>query len=194
MLPDDRSPAPPPDPPDRSEPAPPAEINAVDPENRDTIFASIAELEEQAWRRREAAEALPPPPPPPTQRWSVAISLAVLAVVVWVMPLITRRPVLLVTTLPRTTTPERVERGLQSAADRIEQYRVSQRHLPGSLALVAPVSPQIHYFPDTGARFILETPITSGVARLTVERSRSDFQVFGPNDLRPAPPRAPGRP
>ncbi|MGB7211257.1 MAG: hypothetical protein WBC97_01400 [Gemmatimonadales bacterium] len=194
MLPDDRSPSPPPGPADPSEPAPPAEIHAVDPENRDAIFESIAELEDRAWRRREAEEALPPPPLPPSQRWSVAISLGVLAVVVWLMPLLTRAPVLFVTPLLRTTTPERVERGLQSAADRIEQYRISQRHLPGSLALVAPVSPQIHYFPDTGARFILETPITAGVARLTFERGRSEFQMFGPNDLRPAPPRAPGHP
>lgn len=194
MLPDDRSPSPPPDPSDPSEPALPAEIHAVDPENRDAIFASIAELEEQAWRRREAEEALPPPPPPATQRWSVVISLGVLALVVWVMPLLTRPPVFLVTPLPRTATPERVERGLESAAERIEEYRMSHRQLPRSLALVAPVPPQIHYFPDTGARFILEVPITTGVARLTVERNGAAFQVFGPNDLRSAPPRAPGRP
>lgn len=194
MHPDDGSPSlpPAPDPLHPGEPAAPAEIHAVDPGNRDAIFASIAELEERAWRRREADAAMPPPPPPPTQRWSVAIALGVLALVVWVMPLITRRPVYVVTTLPRGAAPDRIERELQGAADRIEQFRVAERHLPEALALVAPVSPQIHYFPDSGARFILETPVTAGVARLTVERGGSEFQVFGPNDLRPAPPMAPG--
>jgi hypothetical protein len=196
VYPDDGPPSlpPVPDPLDPGEPTAPAEIQAVDPGNRDAIFASIAELEEQAWRRREAEEALPPPPLPPTQRWSVVIALGVLALVVWVMPLITRRPVYVVTTLPRTASPDRIERELQGAADRIEQFRVAERRLPEALALVAPVSSQIHYFPDTGARFILETPTTAGVARLTVDRGGSEFQVFGPNDLRPAPPMASRRP
>ena len=192
MRPDDETPSPAPAPSHPDDPAAPAEIHAVDPGNRDAIFASIAELEERAWRRREADEALPPPPPPPTQRWSVVIALGVLALVVWVMPLITGRPVFLVTSLPRAAAPDRIERELQSTADRVEQFRVAQRQRPYSLAWLAPFSPQIHYFPDSGARFILETPVTAGVARLTVERGGSEFQVFGPNDLRPAPPMAPG--
>lgn len=166
----------------------PAEVNAVDPGNRDVIYESIAELEEQAWRRREAEEALPPPPPPPTRRWSVAIALGVLALVVWVMPLVTRPRIHVVTTVPRNAPSARVERALQTAADLVEQYRLAERRLPASIALAGPVTPQIHYFPDTGGRFILETPTTRGIARLTVERGGTAFQVFGPDVLRPAPP------
>jgi hypothetical protein len=198
LIPGDDTPIPLPDPvPEVPAPAPAAEeepevqVEAADPENRDAIIQSIVELEERAWRRLEEEAALPPLPPPPTKRWSVALPLAFLAVIVWVAPLMSKVPIQIVTSISARAETYRIERLLHTAAQVVQRYRIVRGHYPRALTDAGPFPAQIHYYPDTGGRFLLEMPTSRGIARITVDRGEMTFHLYGPTELRPAPPPPP---
>lgn len=201
MAPADDPPLPPPNPEPEvpTQPAgtgdegPEVHVEATDPENRDAIIESIVELEERHWRRLEEEAALPPLPPPPTKRWSFAVPLAICAVIVWVATL---RPVRteVVTAISARAETVRVERLLHTASEVIERYRAVHRRWPAALTDAGPFPAQIHYFPDTGGRFLLEMATTRGIARITVDHGEASFHLYGPTELRPAPPATPPPP
>ena len=164
-----------------------AEVDATNPENREVILRSIEELEARAIRRLEEEAELPPLPPPPQRRWSVAIPLLILAVVVWVAPLLTHNVQRLATLIPPTADPSRVEKAFISSAQRIDDYRLTLGELPNTLTEAGVFPAALRYFPDTGGSFLLELPTTRGLARLTWHRGIATFQLFGATDLRPAP-------
>lgn len=196
MAPADDPPLPPPDP-EPQLPAPPADeegpevqVEASDPENRDAIIESIVELEERHWRRLEEEAELPPLPPPPTKRWSFAIPLALCAVIVWA---VTLRPVRteVVTAISGRAETVRVERLLHTAGEVVERYRAAHGKFPAALRDAGPFPAQIHYFPDTGSRFLLEMATARGIARITMDRGEATFHLYAPTELRPAPPAPP---
>lgn len=198
LIPGDDTPFPLPDP-EPEIPAPVASgeaepevlVEAASAENRDAIIESIVELEERAWRRLEEEAALPPLPPPPTKRWSVAIPLFILAVLVWTLPLMSKVPVQVVTSISNRAETYRVERLLHAAGQVVQRYRIVRGHFPRSLAEAGPFPAQIRYYPDTGARFLLEMPTSRGIARMSVDHGEMTFHLYGPTELRPAPPLPP---
>jgi hypothetical protein len=172
-------------------PVPGARIEALDPENRETIVEALVELAERERQRIEEEAALPPPPPPPQRRWSVAIGLLVLAAVTWGFLLLRRPPGPVVKTLAPNASSRDYRRLLGAAALQIETYFVTHGRLPDSLPQAGAFPAGLRYYPDTGVSFVLELTTARGTSHLSVTDEATTYREFSPTELHPTPT-APG--